>query len=201
MEKKRLPADAMRVHILDAAEALLRRHGPDKLAVTDVAAAMGMTHGNVYRHFSTKAQLRAAVVEKWLERIQTQMAQVADAETPADRRLSDWLTGLARIKQRKVVDDVEMLAASRMIGAEMVEVEQRHSAALRAQVERILADGLNDGTLPNADPVADRAAAIMNAASRFFHPDFVRRGGPADQQMAALSGVVDLILQGLARRA
>jgi len=201
MEKKRLPADAIRVHILYAAEALLRRHGPDKLTVTDVAAAMGMTHGNVYRHFSSKAELRAAVVEQWLERIQNQMAEVVEAATPADLRLSDWLTGLACIKLRKVVDDVEMLAASRMIGDEMVEVEQRHIAALRAQVARILADGLNDGTLPNAEPVAERAAAIINAASRFFHPDFVLRGGPADQQMAALSGVVDLILQGLARRA
>ena len=37
--------------ILDAAEEVLRRFGPTKTTVVDVARALGVSHGSVYRHF------------------------------------------------------------------------------------------------------------------------------------------------------
>ena len=44
--------------ILEATEEVLRRHGPAKATVVDVARALGVSHGSVYRHFRTKAVLR-----------------------------------------------------------------------------------------------------------------------------------------------
>ncbi|MBW7457433.1 TetR/AcrR family transcriptional regulator, partial [Paenibacillus sepulcri] len=37
--------------ILDAAEQVLRRFGPDKTSVVDVARALQVSHGTIYRHF------------------------------------------------------------------------------------------------------------------------------------------------------
>lgn len=53
--------------ILEATEEVLRRHGPAKATVVDVARALGVSHGSVYRHFRTKAALREAVTKRWLD--------------------------------------------------------------------------------------------------------------------------------------
>lgn len=187
----------MRTRILEAAEALLRRHGPEKLTVIDVASALNMSHGNVYRHFSSKAALRAAVVETWLHRVVEETDAIARKDTPADVRLDDWLNGLARIKQRKVVEDAEMLEASAKIGKQAPQIEREHSARLIAQVERILQDGLEDGTLPGVRDPKSTACAILNATFRYHHPDLVASGGPPEQQSAALADVVALLIDGL----
>ena len=47
---------------------MLRRYGPAKTKVVDVARALGVSHGSVYRHFASKAALRDAVAERWLAR-------------------------------------------------------------------------------------------------------------------------------------
>jgi AcrR family transcriptional regulator len=199
MNTKRMNPDEMRVRILETAEALLRRHGPEKLTVIDVASALNMSHGNVYRHFSSKAALRAAVVAAWLDRIAAETGSIAGKDAPADVRLEEWLKGLARIKQRKVIDDVEMLSASAKIGKEAPEVEHEHSARLISQVERILNDGLEEGSLPGAHDPKSTARAILNATFRYHHPDLVATGGPPAQQSAALDDVIALIIGGLKR--
>ena len=52
-----------RTRILEAAAALLRLHGPDKLTVVDVAKRLGMSHGNVYRHFPSKARMFEGLID------------------------------------------------------------------------------------------------------------------------------------------
>ena len=54
--------------ILEATEDVLRRYGPAKATVVDVARALGVSHGSVYRHFRTKSALREAVTARWLTR-------------------------------------------------------------------------------------------------------------------------------------
>ncbi|WP_285680262.1 acyltransferase domain-containing protein, partial [Kitasatospora phosalacinea] len=52
------PELAARIASLRTAEDVLRRYGPAKATVVDVARALGVSHGSVYRHFGTKAALR-----------------------------------------------------------------------------------------------------------------------------------------------
>mgnify|MGYP001605234215 CR=1 FL=1 len=58
-----------RQRILEVAEDVFRRFGPQKTNVVDVARELGVSHGSVYRHFASKAELRDAVVEAWLRRV------------------------------------------------------------------------------------------------------------------------------------
>ena len=44
--------------ILDAAEEVLRRYGPQKTTVVDVARALDVSHGTIYRHYPSKQALR-----------------------------------------------------------------------------------------------------------------------------------------------
>jgi AcrR family transcriptional regulator len=67
----------MAERILEAAEEALRRYGPTKANVVDVARALGVSHGSVYRHFPSKAALRDAVTERWLSEISQPLEAVA----------------------------------------------------------------------------------------------------------------------------
>ena len=73
--------------ILDTAEEVLRRYGPAKASVVDVARALNVSHGSVYRHFPSKAALRDAVTERWLARVSEPLEAVVRRRTKASRRL------------------------------------------------------------------------------------------------------------------
>ena len=66
--------------ILEAAEQVLRRFGPAKTTVVDVARALGVSHGSVYRHFASKSELLDAVVEAWLKRTSGSLEDVAKGD-------------------------------------------------------------------------------------------------------------------------
>ena len=94
--------------ILDATEQVLRRFGPDKATVVDVARALDVSHGSIYRHFPSKAALRDAVAERWLHRVAAPLEAIAAADGLADAKLRRWLEELIAQKRRKVRDDPEM---------------------------------------------------------------------------------------------
>src|SRR5438094_8246426 len=77
--------------ILEATEDVLRRFGLAKATVVDVARALDVSHGSVYRHFPSKASLREAVAKRWLDRIDAPLRQIAEEQGPAPVRLDRWL--------------------------------------------------------------------------------------------------------------
>jgi AcrR family transcriptional regulator len=155
--------------ILDTAEVVLRRFGPAKATVVDVARALGVSHGSVYRHFDSKAALRDAVTERWLARVSAPLAAIAASDEPAPQRLRRWMAALIAVKRAKVLDDPELFATYHAIVVDAREVVAAHVAALTGQVEHILADGVAGGTFPGIDPKAT-AAAIFDATARFHNP-------------------------------
>jgi AcrR family transcriptional regulator len=181
--------------MIEAAEQLLRRHGPAKTSVVDVARALGMSHANVYRHFASKAALQDAVAERWLHAIASPLAAVAAAPAPAGERLAAWLSALADAKRRKALDDPELFATYHALAEAAREVVAAHVADLVAQLSSIIRDGIASGEFAATDPDA-AAAAIFQATSRFHHPHFVLESatrGSADD----LRPVLALLLAGL----
>lgn len=166
-----MPADTILTpeRILEAAEEALRRFGPAKTTVVDVARALGVSHGSVYRHFPSKAALRDAVAERWLERYLSPLAAIAESDAPAPERLRRWLEALVAAKREKVRGDPELFAAYSQLAAESRKVVLAHVTALAGQITRIIADGQARGEFGPADPAAS-GRAVLNAMSRFHHP-------------------------------
>ena len=59
MRVTKAQVEANRAHIVETASKLFREHGYDGVGVAEHMAAAGFTHGGLYNHFRTKADLIA----------------------------------------------------------------------------------------------------------------------------------------------
>jgi AcrR family transcriptional regulator len=181
--------------ILEAAEEILRRFGPDKATVLDVARALGVSHGSVYRHFPTKAALRDAVTRHWLERVSAPLEAVAAGAAPPAQRLRDWLWRLSDTKRTMAREDPELFATYRRLAGGARNVVDSHEATLAGQLARIIADGVACGEFTVHDP-ARAGWAVFRATARFHHPAHAAEW--TDPEMdAAFEDVCALVLRGL----
>ena len=181
--------------ILEAAEDVLRRFGPGKATVVDVARALGVSHGSVYRHFPSKAALRDAVTKRWLHRIMVPLAAVVEEDGPAPERLRRWLVLLTSSKRKRVLDDPELFATYLALASDAREVVAAHVEELADQLARIIADGIARGEFTPRNPAA-AGRAVLDATTRFHKPAHAGEWGDPGID-AALDGVVSLILAGL----
>lgn len=158
-----------RERILEAAEDVLRRFGPSKATVVDVARVLEVSHGSVYRHFPSKAALRDAVAELWLARLTEPLAKIVDADGPAPERLRRWFDRLIATKRSRLRDDPELFATYLELVRGSREVIKAHVDTLIAQIAQIIADGVARGEFNVADPAAT-GQAVCYATARFHNP-------------------------------
>ncbi|MER7662223.1 MULTISPECIES: TetR family transcriptional regulator [unclassified Streptomyces] len=183
--------------ILEATEDVLRRYGPAKATVVDVARLLGVSHGSVYRHFRTKAALREAVTARWLGRTEDLLTEITQAPAPsAGEKLRRWLSALFEAKRHKAGDDPELFATySALITESGSDVVDRHLAVLAGQLTRIIEEGVAAGEFTAPSP-ASAAQAVFVATARFHDPVHApewRRPAIEDEFRA----VCDLLLRGL----
>ncbi len=172
---------------------MLRRHGPAKTNVVDVARALGMSHANVYRHFSSKAALADAVAQRWLHRVTAPLAAIAEGPGPPAARLTSWVQTLADAKRRKVLDDPELFATYHQLAEAAREVVEAHVAELRRQLAAIIRAGAGTGEFKVADPAA-AAQMVLDATAVFHHPYFIQRGAADAHRLAR---TLETVLAGL----
>lgn len=181
--------------ILDAAEDVLRRYGPQKTTVVDVARALDVSHGTIYRHYPSKQALRDAVTRRWLHRVTLPLERIAEERGPAAVRLRRWFDALIGFKRRKLLDEPELFATYHALAEDAREVIAEHVADLVGQIARIIRDGVAEGVFRAVD--ADAAAgAVFRATATFHHP--VHAPEWRDPGIdAAFEGVWCLVIDGL----
>ena len=155
--------------ILEATEEVLRRYGLAKATVVDVARALDVSHGSVYRHFPSKASLRQAVAKRWLDRANAPLQKIAESTGPAPARLDKWLRTMIEIKYKKVTEDPEMFATYLTLAQEACEAVRAHKERLVDQVAHIISDGVRQGVFQAAD-AKTAARAVFDATTRYHHP-------------------------------
>ncbi|MEE1753402.1 TetR family transcriptional regulator [Streptomyces sp. SP18CS02] len=182
--------------ILEATEEVLRRYGPAKATVVDVARVLGVSHGSVYRHFRTKAALREAVTERWLSKAEVALAElIAASGEPAAQKLRAWFTELFTAKRRKAGDDPELFATFGVLIEDSSGVVEHHIDVLIDQVRTIVEEGVREGEFTAPDPAAT-ARALFDATTRFHDPEYAPQWRRATID-AEFDAVVDLLLRGL----
>ncbi|MET7679811.1 TetR family transcriptional regulator [Streptomyces sp. NPDC005423] len=181
--------------ILEATEEVLRRHGPAKATVVDVARALGVSHGTVYRHFRTKAALREAVTKRWLDRTADRLARVVAEDRDPRDRLRDWLRSLFDAKRSKAGDDPELFATYSVLASEAGAVVSEHIAELIGQLATLVRAGTDTGVFAVPDPEV-AARAVFQATGRFHDPGYAKKWEKPGVE-AEFEALVELLLRGL----
>ena len=192
-----VPADAplTRQRILATAEDVIRRFGPAKATVVDVARALGVSHAAVYRHVATKAELRDLVIGRWVEATMPPLRAIAARPGPAPKRLRRLFDTLIAVKRRRAADDPELFAAYRTLAADAQSVVTAHVDELIELAATIIRSGVKEGTFRKVDPVA-AGRAVLFATSRFHHPVHAAEWAEPDID-AAYNDVWRMLMDGL----
>lgn len=198
--------------IMDMAEQLLRRYG-DKTTVVDVAKALRVSHGTLYRYFASKSVLLEAVTERWLHRISLPLEKIANAaainidgaddgdsdidsdESDVVARLRLWVETLIRSKQQSAADDPELFAIYTAVTSQGTELIQDHVQHLITLMARIVEQGIHSQVF-NAGDAEATARAIFIATTRFHHPAHALEGDAIIKQ-SDFESVWKLILTGI----
>jgi len=188
-------APLSRDRILAAAEDVIRRFGPSKATVVDVARALGVSHTAVYKHVSSKAELRDLVVSKWLEATMPPLRAIVARPGPAPKRLRKLVDALIAVKRRRSSEDPELFAAYMTLAADAKSVVAAHVAEMVGLASQVIGSGVKEGTFRTVDPVA-AGRAVLIATSKFHHPAHAAEW--ADPSInAAYNDVWQLLMDGL----
>lgn len=176
MTKNELPLS--KDEILDAAEQVLRRYGPDKTSVVGIAKVLQVSHGTLYRHFASKAALREAMTSRWLHTSIVMPLEAIASETggSAVERLRLWVESLIQTKRKFAAEDAEMFAMYANVTVIEVEMVNTHVYRLIEQLAQILERGMASREFKQGDS-GDLARAILLATSRFHHPSHALEWG------------------------
>ncbi|WP_068497976.1 TetR/AcrR family transcriptional regulator [Paenibacillus kribbensis] len=166
MEK---PSDILtKEQILVATEETLRRFGIAKTSVTDVAKVLGVSHGSIYRHFSSKAELLEGVTEKWLnEKIIAPLSKVClDSSLTGTALLKRYIQTLVELKHYYARDDEEMFQMYTRVTEQAADFIEQHIDHIVKQLAGIIT---REG-ITSDQPPAQLARTLFHATARFHHP-------------------------------
>ena len=77
--------------ILDAADRLLARYGYKKMSIDDLAREVGIGKGTIYLHFSSKEEVALCRIDRVIERLNSELKQMANGDESPIIRLRRML--------------------------------------------------------------------------------------------------------------
>lgn len=155
--------------ILDETIAQVRAHGARRTTVLSIAAALGMTHANVYRYFPSKAALFDAATARALAPLESALRDIADAPDPAPDKIERMAGAAHRAYRAFAVADPDLFARLADAVAAGRGIGRKHRAKVQAAIQRAVEEGVAGGAFPGTD--ARRAVAfVFDALHRFVHP-------------------------------
>ena len=181
--------------ILEVTEDVLRRFGLAKATVVDVARALDVSHGSVYRHFPSKASLREAVAKRWLDRVNAPLEKIAEGAGPAPARLERWLRALCSVKQKKVCDDPEMFATYLTLAREALRGREGAQGTVWSIRSRIFSPTASSRAPSRSPTSRPRRARYSMPPCRYHHPAHAEEWN--DPALAArIDALLALLLKG-----
>lgn len=178
--------------ILNATEEVIRRFGPDKANISDVAKSLKVSHAAIYRYFSGKAALWNAVTERWLTHLHAPTNDILKEDTPADIKLCHLLESFVEAKRLSAINDSEMFANYIKLAISSMDVIEKSKKDGINKIETVILQGIAEGIF-FVESSQQAAKAVYLATSVFIHPNSFE--DPDRKQ--SIDYVVSLLLKGL----
>ena len=178
--------------ILNATEEIIRRFGPDKSNITDVAKLLKVSHAAIYRYYDGKTALWNAVTERWLTHLHAPSNDILKEDSPADVKLSNLLESFVEAKHHSAINDPEMFANYIKLAQSSMEVIKKGIEEGINSIEGIIVQGITESIFFTESPYQE-ARAVYLATSVFIHPNSFE--DPDRKQN--VKSVVNLLIRGL----
>ncbi|KLU63790.1 bacterial regulatory protein, tetR family [Desulfosporosinus acididurans] len=178
--------------ILNATEEVIRRFGPDKANITDVAKSLKVSHAAIYRYYNGKAALWNAVTERWLANLHAPSKSILKEDSPADIKLFHLLEDFAEAKRRSAINDPEMFANYIKLAQNSMQVIEKGIEDGINQIQEVIEQGITEGIFFIEFPY-QAARSVYLATSVFIHPNSF--ADPERKQN--IESVINLLIRGL----
>ncbi|AJH00603.2 TetR family transcriptional regulator [Clostridium beijerinckii] len=178
--------------ILNATEEIIRRFGPDKANITDVAKLLKVSHAAIYRYYNGKTDLWNAVTERWLTRLHAPSNNILKEDSPADVKLSNLLESFVEAKHHSAINDPEMFANYIKLAQRSMEVIKKGIEEGINSIEKVIVQGITEGIFFTESPYQE-ARSVYLATSVFINPNTFE--DPDRKQN--IESVINLLIKGL----
>ena len=162
-------SEETRARIIETAERHFRQFGYHRTTVADIAKSLGMSPGNVYRFFKSKAEINSNICARCLSALEDHAHGIADRKIPAADRVRAFLLEIHQATCDNYLNESQvhdMVTAAINEGWDAIAA---HLQRMRAILRDIIEDGVTTGEFAVQD--IDKAArSAHNAMGKFFHP-------------------------------
>jgi AcrR family transcriptional regulator len=165
--------------LLDSGLDLMVELGDERAPrVAEIVERAGLSNQAFYRHFASKDELIAAVVEAGADRLESYLRhQLAKVDGP-ELKVRAWIVGVASQAQRPAVARQTRAAMRNLV---RLPAEVRQTVSVPA-TDHVLVDALRDAGSP--DPERDAVAISLLAFARL--EQFLWRSPPSDDDVDQL---------------
>lgn len=87
MNKHEVRSEETRTRILEAAERCFAQSGYDGTSVSQICQAAGVSKGALYHHYESKQDIFVELLNRWLEEMEFQLADLSESVIPVPERL------------------------------------------------------------------------------------------------------------------
>ncbi len=156
--------------ILNATEEVIRRFGPDKANISDVAKSLNVSHAALYRYYKGKTALWNAVTERWLDNLQSSRNEILKVDTKVDVKLLNLLEDFAEAKRKSAINDPEMFGHYLKLAHSSTEVLQKSQNEGIGYIVELIKQGVDEGVFFVENPEKS-AKAVYTATTVFMMPN------------------------------
>lgn len=169
--RPRRRAEETREDILLVAEQLFRQRGFVAVSIADIAASLGMSPANVFKHFHSKTALVDAIAERHLTDVADRF--VADDLPPHEQLLRFVLrlldSHLEDIQKNPYIFEMVLVSIEAKI-----EAGRRYREKIIKRLEAIIREGVTEGRYHCDDP-ARAANTVADVLASVLHPVLIAR--------------------------
>jgi len=152
-----------KTNLLNAAERVARTRGFDGFSYADLAADVGITKASIHHHFSSKATLAVALMQRYYFDLETACSEIDEEQKTGAARLEALIT-----RYRGALDGGQSLClcvsfstSTQSLSTETIAEMNRFRSMMIDWLSKTFEQGQKDGTIQTVvDPKAEAAATL-----------------------------------------
>ena len=152
---------------------LFRERGFSAVAIADIAAALGMSPANVFKHFHSKIALVDAIMLQRIGVFEEKIHLLDETHQPHERMLTLVRT-LMENHRNDLTDNPYMIEVFLQTSKRELSCGAHYQQVLTQQFAIIIGDGVKQGVYRKADSMKE-AALALTVLSCVLHPLLISR--------------------------